>query len=147
MVKSRSAAASRKRWQEIASARGPAYGEGVQNPRRPWLESTLKQEDAYEAGVTQAIARKAFGKGARKVGNEGWLRGAVEKGINRYGPGITAGADKYESSMGPVIAAIEATRLPERGPRGAPQNLERVAVLARNLNKLRVGGSVGGGSK
>ncbi len=147
MVKSRSAAQAAQKWKERASIAGPDYEAGVRNPKKSWSGAAIAQEGAYEQGVQAGIARKAFGKGVRETGDEGWSKGAIEKGVARFGPGVALAEEKYNSEMGKVISTIERTSLPARGPRGDPRNMERSNKLAAALHKMRTGGGSASAAK
>jgi len=82
-----------RKWAMVTPGRTEDYRAGVENPRRDWGTATAAAEGAYESGVTQAIAKKRFGKGVKAAGTEKWQRGAVEKGTARWGPGVTIAQD------------------------------------------------------
>lgn len=118
---------------EVTPLRAPQYKEGVENPRRSWSIAAANAEDAWEGGVQQAIQRNAFSKGVKEAGDEKWLRGAVEKGVDRFGPGVQLGVPDYQAGFAPFHSVIQATNLPPRFPKGDPRNIQRVAVMAKAL--------------
>lgn len=122
-----------KKWAMVTPGRTEDYRAGVENPRRDWGTATAAAEGAYEAGVTQAIAKKRFGKGVKAAGSEAWARGAVEKGTARWGPGVTLAQDKYQRNFAPYRDAIERVTLPPRFARRDPRNLERVKAVVNAL--------------
>jgi len=121
------------KYREVTPARAPQYEAGVKDPKKDWASETKAAEGNYEEGVKAAMTRKAFGKGVTKAGTETWVEGAVSKGVSRYGPGVTAGADKYAENFGPYAETIKATTLPKRYPKGDPRNIERVKAIASAL--------------
>lgn len=101
------------------------------------MGATAAAEPAYEAGVTQAIAKKRFGKGVKKAGDDTWQRGAVEKGTARWGPGVTLAQDKYARNFAPFRDAIERVTLPPRFARRDPRNLLRVKAIVDALSAAK----------
>ena len=117
----------------VTPGRTEDYRAGVENPRKDWATSTKASEAAYEAGVTQAIAKKRFGKGVTAAGTEAWQQGAVQKGTARWGPGVTISEDKYRRNFAPYRDAIERVTLPARYARRDPRNLARVKAVVDAL--------------
>ena len=122
-----------RKFATVTPGRTEDYRMGVENPRRDWGAATAAAESAYEAGVTQAIAKKRFGKGVKAAGTETWQRGAVEKGTARWGPGVTMAQDKYARNFAPFRDAIERVTLPPRFARRDPRNLARVKAVVDAL--------------
>lgn len=129
----------REKWKRKASAAGPDYRDGVENPRKDWAGNAADAEEAYEAGVQEAISRKEFGKGVKAAGTAKWQERALAKGAQRFGPGVNAGVDDYDKGFSPYRDELEKVTLPPRGPRGDPNNLERVRQIAAALHKKRTG--------
>lgn len=122
-----------RKFATVTPGRSEDYRAGVENPRRDWMTATSSAEGAYEAGVTQAIAKKRFGRGVKAAGTEAWQRGAVEKGTARWGPGVTMAQDKYARNFAPYRDAIERVQLPPRFARRDPRNLSRVKAVVDAL--------------
>lgn len=121
------------KWATVTPGRTADYEAGVSNPRRDWGQATAAAEGAYEAGVTQAIAKKRFGKGVKAAGTEKWQKGAMEKGTARWGPGVTMAQDGYGRGFAPYRDAIERVTLPPRYAKRDPRNLERVKAVVNAL--------------
>lgn len=126
-----------RKWASVTPGRTEDYRFGVENPRKDWAVAAAAAEAAYEMGVTQAIAKKRFGKGVKAVGRDGWQRGAVEKGTARWGPGVTIAQDKYARNFAPFRDAIERVTLPPRYARRDPRNLERVSAIVKALSAAK----------
>lgn len=122
-----------KKWASVTPGRTEDYRAGVENPRRDWGTATVAAESAYEMGVTQAIAKKRFGKGVKAAGSEKWQRGAVEKGTQRWGPGVALAQDLYGRNFAPFRDAIERATLPPRYAKRDPRNLDRVKAVVNAL--------------
>ncbi len=118
-----------KKWATVTPGRTADYQAGVEAPRRDWETATAGSEEAYQAGVTQAIAEKRFGKGVRAAGTEKWQRGSIEKGTQRWGPGVAMAEAAYAAGFGPIRDAIERVTLPPRFARRDPRNLNRVKAV------------------
>ena len=122
-----------RKFASVTPGRTEDYRIGVENPRRDWATAASSAEPAYEAGVTQAIAKKRFGKGVKAAGTQTWQEGAVSKGTARWGPGVTMAQDKYGRNFAPYRDAIERVQLPARYARRDPRNLARVKAVVDAL--------------
>lgn len=120
-----------------AQQSAPEYEQGVRAPRVPWAQAATAAQASYEQGVTQAISRKAYGKGVAAAGDQRWQRGAVEKGPVRYAQGVQLAESDYAQRMAPVLDVIARTDLPPRGPRGSAQNLQRMTPIPQALSQLK----------
>ena len=118
-----------KKWATVTPMRTADYENGVKAPKTDWETATAAAEDSYQAGVTQAIADKRFGKGVRKAGTAKWSAGAVQKGVPRWGQGVAMGESAYAAGFAPFRDAIERTTLPPRYARRDPRNLNRVKAI------------------
>jgi len=138
-MKTKSAATIAKKWARVTPERIEDYEQGVRNPSKDWEEETLAAEDNYEAGIKDAISRKAFGKGVKKAGTSKQKAATIIKGIPRWPEGVSGGEDAMEKGMAPVVAVLEGLTLPKRYPTGDPRNIERVKVIQVALHKLKTG--------
>ena len=121
------------KWADVTPMRAGDYAAGIANPRRSWMAATKAAEKAYEDGVTKSIARKAFGKGVGKAGDEKWARKASINGVRNWGPGVQEAKGDYAAGFAPYHAAIAATVLPPRYARRDPRNLARVKAIVDAL--------------
>lgn len=122
-----------KKWAEVTPMRSGDYAFGIANPRTSWKTATMAAEPAYQDGVTKAIARKAFGKGVSKAGDEKWARKASTNGVVRWGPGVQEARGDYAAGFAPYREAIAACKLPPRYARRDPRNLARVKAIVDAL--------------
>ena len=129
------------KWARRSGASGPDYDAGVRNPKQDWGGATAASEAAYEAGVSAAIGRKAFGKGVREAGSEKWSRKTLAVGPSRYPTGVAAATGDFATGFGPYRDALERITLPTKGMKGDPANLERVRAIADALHGMKVGTS------
>lgn len=139
MPKIRSIAAVGEKWKRRTEIAGPEYEEGVKNPKKDWATETKRAEASFEAGITQAIRDKRFGKGVGKAGTGKWQEGAVTKGVTRFGPGVAVAEAAYEKGFAPFRDVIEATVLPTRYAKGDPRNFQRVIAMGTALHKKKIG--------
>lgn len=115
-----------KKWSEVTPMRTGDYAAGIDNPRRSWAKATVEAEKSYEDGVAKSIARKAFGKGVSKAGDEKWHRKASGNGVQRWGPGVAEAKGDYAVGFAPYRDAIAGVKLSPRYARRDPRNLTRV---------------------
>lgn len=118
-----------KKWATVTPSRTEDYRAGIESPRKDWETATAAAEDSYQAGVTQGIAEKRFGKGVRAAGTEKWQKNAVDKGTQRWGPGVAMAESQFAAGFGPIRDAIERVTLPPRYARRDPRNLNRVKAI------------------
>lgn len=126
-----------RKFSTVTPQRSGEYEAGVKNPRRDWAQATAAAEDSYKTGVTQAAASGRFGKGVRRAGTAKQQKGALEKGVARFGPGVSLAQPAFESGFGPYHQVIASTVLPPRFARRDPRNLARVAAVATALGKAK----------
>lgn len=139
MVKMRSAERIAEKWARVTPERVADYEEGVKNPKKDWAEETKKAEAAYADGIAAAIRDKRFGKGVAKAGTEKWRKGAVTKGVERFGPGVAAGAENYKTGYAPYREVVEHLTLPPRFAKGDPRNYERSKVVGMAQHNKKIG--------
>lgn len=128
------------KWARVTPQRTEDYEQGINNPRVPWAEATIKAAANQAAGVQEAIRDKRFEKGVAKAGDAEWQKGALTKGVSRFGEGVQLAEQKYAANFAPYAAVIEGITLPPRYPKGDPRNIERVKVIAAALRNKKVKG-------
>jgi len=135
----KSAAKIAEKWGRVTPERTVDYEEGVKNPSKDWEKETIAAEARYEAGIKDAMTRKAFGKGVKKVGTAKQKSKTILKGIPRWPEGVRGAVDDMQKGMEPVVKTLEALTLPERYPAGDPRNIARVAAIQQALHKMKTG--------
>lgn len=128
-----------EKWARVTPQRASDYEAGVKAPRVDWQSATTAAAQAYTQAVTQAAQEGRFQKGVTKVGTEKWQRKATQLGTQRFGPGVAIAEPDYREGFEPYRRVIEATQLPPRGPKGSPQNIQRVAAIAAALFSTKTG--------
>lgn len=134
MAAIRSATDIARKWAEVTPGRAAQYEQGVRNPVRDYAANAAAAAPAYAAGVQAAIQNNRFARGVQRAGNQKWQDRAAKLGPQRYGPGVQAAQSDYESGFAPYREAIQGVTLPPRGPRRAPQNLQRVNAIVAALS-------------
>lgn len=127
------------KWARVTPDRIEDYEHGVRYPLNDWEKQTLAAEENYEAGIRDAITRKAFGKGVKKAGTAKQQSACIIKGIPRWPEGVRGAEEAMESGMGPVVDVLSKLVLPKRYPTGDPRNIERVKAIQVALHKLKTG--------
>ncbi len=122
-----------RRWSQRASAAASDYEEGTAGKGQKWASNAVAAENNYVQGVTQAAQQKRYSRGIQKAGAAAYEAGVREKGVQRYPTGIAAAQDKYQARIAEVLQTIQAVQLPPKGPKGSPQNYNRVAAIGNAL--------------
>lgn len=125
------------KWVTVTPQRAPQYEAGVRNPKKDWRAGAEGANEAWKAGVSAAVQADRFKGGVVKAGTSKWQRGSIEKGVLRYGPGVEAAREDYESGFAPYADEIRKIVLPPRGARRDPRNIDRVRAIATALGKRK----------
>lgn len=141
-----------QKWAAVTPLRSADYEAGIRSPRRDWATSTAAAADAWRDGVDKARQGGLFERGVANVGTQKWQSGALNKGVARWGPGVSVAQNDYAAGFNPYRNAIEAVTLPPRFARRDPRNMSRVqaivdAMIATKESLMRAGGGTirGGG--
>lgn len=135
---------AKRRFEQRAAGAAQDYVEGVME-NTDWEQQATAAQGNYDAGVQKAVQQKRYSKGVRKAGQATYQQGVRVKGGGRFAEGVQQSGDKWETGFEPYRAAIEATSLPARGPRGGPANKQRMianldAIIAA-ADRIKGGGS------
>lgn len=126
-----------EKWVRRASAATQDYQFGVQNPTVDWQQATVAAANAWQQGVQQAIQERRWENAVRATPTQKWQQAAVEKGAQRFAQGVQLARDEWARAWEPYRQVLEGLQLPPRGPRGDPNNIQRVQVVARQLHEAR----------
>lgn len=126
------------KWAANAQNAQQAYKDGVSSST-DWAANTAGSANNWQQGVQAAAADGRFEKGVTAAGNATWQQGAINKGAGRYGPGVSLAKDKFSSGMTKVVQTLTALQLPQRFPKGDPQNVQRVQAVVTALRQLKLG--------
>lgn len=128
---------SSSKWNRRAAVATADYQAGVEAPRTPWSAAAAAADASYRAGVTAAASAGRFAAGVKAAGEERWKRAAATKGPSRFAEGVALAVDDWMRGFQPYQAAVSALSLPARGPKGSPQNIQRVSAVASALRQVR----------
>lgn len=128
------------KWVSRTQQAVPEYEDGVRNPRRDWQQATEAAAPVQAAAVQAAIRDGRYQKGVRKAGSGKWQSNTLAKGAQRFAQGVQAGESEYEKGVAPYLDVIEKTQLPPRGPKGDPNNINRVIAINKALHEAKVKG-------
>ena len=124
------------KWVRRAGVASEDYKKGVENPRRSWAESASAAEASYKAGVVSAANAGRYGKGVKAAGDSKWKEMAITKGPGRFAEGVAIGKDDWQKGFAPYHSTLNSLKLPARGPKGDPKNLQRVVAVANALRAV-----------
>lgn len=127
-----------KKWSEVTPTRAPYFEAGVRAPRKDWAESAIAANDAWKAGVQEAVTQDRFARGVSRVGTSKWQRKTIEVGVPRWSDGVRKAAPDYIEGFKPYHETLAALTLPPRGARGDPKNIDRVRAIAQALHKKKI---------
>jgi hypothetical protein len=133
------AASSAAKFVARAQAAGGDYQKGVQAAGDNWQAKTAASADAYGAGVNAAISAGRFAKGVVKAGSAKYVSRAAGVGAQRYPTGVGAAGPNWQNGVQPYLDTLSGLTLPPRAPRGSPNNIQRVAIIADALRKKKLG--------
>ena len=128
-----------EKYKRVTPGRRADYEAGINKPKADWATEAAAANDAWKGGVQDAISRNAFASGVQEKGTAGWKSDTIQKGPERWAPGIGYGAPKYATNFAPYADVISRTTLPPKYAKGDPRNLDRVAAIANALRAAKVG--------
>lgn len=126
------------KWGANSALAGDSYRDGVQSPRRSWAQSAAAADDARKAGLAEADARNAFVNGVNAAGDTKWKNNATVLGPARFRQGVANAKPSFSSGFSKYHSVIAGVTLPPRGPKGSPENIERVRSIADALHNAKV---------
>ena len=127
-----------KIWAKRAAASRDEYLDGVQNPRKDWKDETVGATERYKEGLEQSFTNNSFAKGVEAAGSQKWQEKASKLGPGRYSEGVRASEPAYRQGFAPYHSVIAGVNLPPRGPKGSPENIDRVRVITEALHEEKL---------
>jgi hypothetical protein len=124
-----------EKWQRRAAVASPEYLAGIRNPRTSWADAAGKANENYKQAVTQAANQNRFQSGVQKAGDGKWQSGAEKKGPSRFIEGVQVSGPEFSQKIGEVLQTISSVTLPPRGPKGSPQNYQRIMPIGEALRR------------
>jgi hypothetical protein len=135
----KTASESVKKFVERAGAASGDYGEGAQNTSKDQSALAVAAQANLLAAITASITSGRWAKNLQGAGKGKWLKGILEKGVNRFAEGVSAGAADYAANSGRYDSARNSASSMPRGPKGSEQNYARAKTVGQNLRKQKVG--------
>lgn len=133
-----------QKWARTTPQRAQDYREGVRRPRKDWQEATSAGHERWAQGVQAAVARGSFKSGVENAGTQTWQKATLAKGPSRWTQGVQAAGPDFAEGFAPYHAVLQSLELPERGVKGDPGNINRVAAVAAALHEAKVARQGGG---
>lgn len=137
-IRVKSAADIAAKWAEVTPARASYYATEAPAAAGEWEKNTSAAGGVYLAGIQVAGIEKRFVGGVKKAGAAKFERKVRDVGVARYSPGVAAAEADMEAGIGPFRDVLDGMTIPERGPRGAPQNYAIVEKVGSALHKKRL---------
>lgn len=128
--------------QKYVTRAGQAVGDykaGVESAGADWEANAKAGESSYEQGVTEAIAKKRYGRGIGAAGAAKYTANASSLGATRYQPGVANAQAAWSRGVQPALDRLKSLNLPPRGPRRSMANQNRANMVALELGKLKDG--------
>jgi hypothetical protein len=135
-----------QKWSSNSQVAGPAYRDGIQSPRRSWQTAAANADASRKAGLVNADARNAFVVGVNAAGDAKWQNNSIVLGPARFAQGVQNAEPIFQQGFSPYHAVIAGLTLPPRGPKGSPENINRVSAVATALHNQKTGGGGAGGA-
>jgi len=126
------------KWVEETPRRSGYYEREAPKAAERWQERATAAGATYKTAVTAPDIERRFTGGVKRAGADKFRRKVLAVGVARFGPGVTAARPDYEKGFTPYIEALKVVDVPVRKPRGDPANIDRVRVIAGELNKKRL---------
>lgn len=125
-------------WVGAAGRAATAWTEGIQSTTKDQAQLAANAQPAWLQGVQDAAANNRFSNGVLRRGTTYWKSQSQAKAAN-YSVGYQAGSQNQLSAITKILNAEASIvgSLPQRGPAGSPQNLQRVTMLDNALHQLR----------
>ncbi len=95
--------------------------------------------DKWQQAVAAPSAKARFSNNVNAAGDTAWKAGVAGKGQARYGPGVSAGMQKWANKVGPFFAVLKGLSLPARGLRGSAANAQISAQVQAALHAAKAG--------
>ena len=135
----KTAGQSGQKFVERAGAASGDYKTGAESTSKDQSAAAIAGKANWAAGIQAAITGDRFAKGLQTSGKSGWVKGVIEKGVNRFAEGVASGLGKYVTNSGKYDSARGAASSLPRGPKGSEQNFARSKAVGQALRKMKVG--------
>jgi hypothetical protein len=117
-----------EKWARVTPTRQSDYQTGVQGAAQRYQDGVNNAGSSWSGGVQAAISNNSYEQGVAGKGGH-YAQQAATIGAPRWAQGVGSARPRYEQGITRVFAAISAVNLPAKGPKGSPQNLNRVQAI------------------
>lgn len=119
------------------------YKQGVEGADWHTAASSDQSEANYNASMSRVLSNQSRLKGVRRVDNNVWRAGALNKGVANIVAGINNGIDKYRRNFGAVYEKVipVVQGLPARTTDPAANVTNRVMPVVMAFHEHRLRGS------
>lgn len=138
-LKVKSIESAAKKFVTRASGAINDYKEGIAGTNDQ-AEKAIAAQEIYESAIADSIARGARVAGLKKAGTAKWKERATAVGGTRFATGVAAGSEAYKEGVKPYLETLSGLTLSPRGPKGSPENLERVRETNEALRTKKIAG-------
>jgi hypothetical protein len=137
-IKIKPVAAIAAKWAEVTPGRSAYYEAGASVAGADWEKNATAAAANYKAAISAGNIGQMFAGGIKRAGSAKYERKVKDVGAARFGQGITAAVTDFQSGFDPFVSTIASLTLPARAPRGSAANIQRVTMVATELNKKRL---------
>lgn len=138
-IKVPSAATVTTKWQTRAVSASGDYKTGVSGAGSDWQAGVDGAENNWASGVGSAAANHSYSRGVAGKAST-YVDMATNIGASRYGTGVQAATNKYNTAIGKVLGVISAISLPPRTATGT--NGARVEAVDTALHQAKLNGTI-----
>lgn len=103
----------KKNYQGAIGIVGERYRTGIEGTTG-WKDAAVAGQGLYVQRMQDQSVLARREKGLQKVTDADWKQNALNKGVTRIGPGMSAAVDKQAQGYEPVRAALESLTLAPR---------------------------------
>lgn len=126
------------KWAEVTPGRAGYYEAGASVAGADWEKGATAAAANYKAAISAGNIGQMFTGGIKRAGSAKYERKVKAVGTARFGQGVTAAVPDFTAGFDPFVSTIAGLTLPARAPRGSAANIQRVTVIAAELNKKRL---------
>ncbi len=144
-LKVKDIATSKQKWGENAARSAEEFATRTEAAAEDWARNTGAAADTYHQAITAHGIKERFRRGVSRAGAAKFARKIRDVARDRFGPGVAAALDDYQTGAEPYFATLASLTLSARKPRGDPANYNRVMEVGKALNAKRLALLGGGG--
>lgn len=137
-IETKSLADAQSNWTSVTPGRAGVYAQNAISRVAKWATNTVAGIPNFRAAVSASNIEARIRANVQGKGSQRYPSKIREVGQARFSQGVGAAGPDYSSGFGPYLQVIQGVQLPAKGPRGAPQNLQRVSAVTVALHEARL---------